>query len=101
MADRAWLAELKAKWGESRIDQPPVRLHDDGGPYDRECWAWFPHDGQNHNLAIDRYADSAGPRWRIRAASCSANVAATIYGPGVLPDATIRQVLVLAGMLDG
>lgn len=98
-AGRQWLADLTAKWGKSRIGQAPVRLHDSSGTYERECWVWFPH-GTNHNLAIDRYAGRARPITIIRAGGCTAHAVVTLYGPDAPPDATIRQVLVLAGMLD-
>jgi len=96
--DRGWLADLTAKWGESRINQGPTRLHGGGDPYERECWVWFPHDAINHNLAIDKHLDD--PRWTVRATSCTSTAVLTLYRPDPPSDATVRQVLVLAGMLD-
>jgi hypothetical protein len=95
VTDRPWLAELTAKYGESRIPPGPVPLRGECGNYVRECWVWFP-DGKNHNLAIDHYAG----HWEIRARAPHTRVQADYYRMQAPSDAEVQSVLVLAGMLE-
>ena len=99
MSGRQWLADLTAKWGESRINQPPTLLRGSEGTYERECWVWFPHDGINHNLALDQHRDSTRPHWVIRANGCAGRLTLALDGPHEPVPAVIRQALILAGML--
>jgi hypothetical protein len=94
ITERQWLADLTARFGESCIPPGPVALRGENGNYVRECWAWFP-DGQNHNLAIDHYAD----HWAIRAGSPRTSIRVDCYREQAPSDAEVRAVLVLAGML--
>lgn len=96
ITDRPWLADLVAKYGASCIPvSGPVALRSKDGNYVRECWVWFP-EGQNHNLAIDHYAD----RWVIRAGAPRTAVKVDYYRKDAPTDAEVRAVLVLAGMLE-
>jgi hypothetical protein len=91
---RQWLADLTARFGESRIPPGPVALRGENGNYVRECWVWFP-DGENHNLAIDHYAD----HWAIRAGAPHTSVRVDLYRKAAPADAEIRAVLDLAGFM--
>lgn len=94
MAERAWLADLIAGFGEPWSAPGPVQLRGDDGPYEREAWIWFAH-GVNHNLAIDRCAS----RCVVRAGGCTKAVRLDLSDPEPPPDDVMRMVLVLAGLL--
>lgn len=92
-ADRPWLDDLIAKYGECKIAPGPVMLHSDGEGYVRECWAWL-IAGRNSNLAIDRY----GNRWVVAASGPKARIK---FESREMPTANeIMAMLVCAGMLE-
>jgi hypothetical protein len=97
-AERPWLDEVIARFGEPSVYVVPTRLLGTRSTI-RECWVWFP-EGKNWNLALDQH-----PRYWIVKANAEwgnkASAEARIDGTAPPPASAIRSVLVAAMFLEG